>query len=154
MRRIGYNAPILIDKSGMIVSGHLRFQALQMLGFEEIWVVRLGHLSEVQVKASMIADNKIAEMSEFDERKLALLLKELEHINIEVVAESTGMEIPKIELLVQSLASPEVGDSDDDVEVATGTPVSQVGDNWRMGPHWINCGSALEFHCLRQRPGP
>lgn len=95
MRRIGYNAPILIDKSGMIVSGHLRFQALQMLGFEEIWVVRLGHLSEVQVKASMIADNKIAEMSEFDERKLALLLKELEHINIEVVANRLAWRFPR-----------------------------------------------------------
>jgi hypothetical protein len=144
MRQLGYNAPILVDKSGMILAGHARFEALLMLGVEEVSVVRLDHLSEEQATALMIADNKISEMSEFDDRKLALLLKELYQINIDVVAESTGFEMAEIELRIQSLDPPEEGDADDDVEVAEGTPVSRLGDTWDAGRNRIHCGSALD----------
>lgn len=144
MRRLGYISPIVVDKSGMIVAGHLRFDALLMLDVAEVWVVRLDYLTEAQVKAFMIADNKLAEMSEFDDRKLALLLQELYQVNLHVVAESTGFEEPDIELRIQSLDPPEEGDGDDDVEVATGTPVSQLGDTWGLGRNRLYCGSALE----------
>ena len=93
MRQLGYISPIVVDKSGMIVAGHLRFEALLKLGVAEVWVVRLDHLTEAQVKAFMIADNKLAEMSEFDEQKLALLLQELYQVNLDVVADSTGFEM-------------------------------------------------------------
>lgn len=144
MRQLGYISPIVVDKTGMIVAGHLRFEALLMLGVADVWVVRLDHLTEAQIKAFMIADNKLAEMSEFDERKLALLLKELHQINIEVVADSTGFEIAEIELRIQALDPPEEGDADDDVEVPEGTPVSRLGDTWGAGRHRLHCGSALD----------
>jgi len=145
IRRLGYNAPILIDKSGMIVSGHARVEALKMLGVEEVSVVRLDHLSEEQVKAYMIADNRIAEMSAFGDQELALVLKELYEINLDVVAESTGFDIAEIELRIQSLEPPEEGDADDDVEVPNGEPVSRLGDLWRLGRNHVLCASALEI---------
>lgn len=154
MRRLGYNSPIVIDKSGMIVSGHARFEALLMHGVEKAWVVRLDHLSEEQVKAFMIADNKISEMSEFDDEKLARLLKELDHINIEIVAESTGFDVAEIELRIQSLDPPEESETDDDVEVAEGKPVSQLGDAWDLGRHRLFCGSALEAAAYESLLGP
>lgn len=144
MRQLGYISPIVVDKTGMIVAGHLRFEALLMLGVAEVWVVRLDHLTEAQTKAFMIADNKLAEMSEFDERKLALLLKELHQINIEVVADSTGFEIADIELRIQALDPPEEADADDDVEVPEGGSVSRLGDTWGLGRNRLHCGSALE----------
>jgi DNA modification methylase len=151
MRQLGYISPIVVDKSGMIVAGHLRFDALLMLGVAEVWVVRLDHLTEAQVKAFMIADNKLAEMSEFDDRKLALLLQELCLVNLDVVADSTGFEIAEIELRIQSLDPPEEDDADDDVEVPEGKPVCQLGDTWDLGRNRIHCGNAQEaasFHIL------
>ncbi|MBS0222553.1 MAG: ParB N-terminal domain-containing protein [Proteobacteria bacterium] len=136
--------PILVDKVNGVLSGHARLEAAKLLGLEEVPVIRLEHLSEEQAKAFIIADNRLAELATWDDRKLAIALKELSEIALSFDIELTGFEAPEIELRIQSLDPPEETDADDDVEVPKGEPVSRRGDLWRLGRNHILCASALE----------
>lgn len=144
LKQLGYNAPVLIDKSGMIVAGELRFEALKMLGVDEVLVVRLEHLSQAQIQAYIIADNRIAELSAWDDPKLAKALKELREIAIDFDIEVTGFETPEIDLRIQSTEPAEENDAEDDVEIVEGAPVSQLGDLWHLGRNRLLCGNATE----------
>src|SRR4051812_46410441 len=73
----GFAVPILVDCSNRIIAGHGRFLAAQHLGMTEVPVIRLDHLSEAQVKALRIADNRLTEISDWDESLLAETLKQL-----------------------------------------------------------------------------
>ena len=74
----GYLNPILIDKNNIIISGHTRYKALLKLGVKEVEVVRVEDLTDKQIKAFRIADNKVAEISSWDNFKLVEELKGLE----------------------------------------------------------------------------
>src|SRR3984957_18453906 len=76
----GFNAPILVDKRNQIVAGHGRYEAAQFLGLENIPVISLDHLTETQARAYLLADNKLAERSSWDDASLALQLKELSEL--------------------------------------------------------------------------
>ena len=62
----GFTNPILIDSAGRIIAGHGRFLVARKLGLERVPVIVLGHLSETQKRAYVIADNKIALNAEWD----------------------------------------------------------------------------------------
>jgi len=66
----GFNAPILVDKRNQIVAGHGRYEAAQLLGLERIPVISLDHLTEAQARAYLLADNKLAERSSWDDASL------------------------------------------------------------------------------------
>ena len=76
----GFNAPILVDKANRVVAGHGRYDAAQLLGLAETPVICLEHLSEQQAKAYMLADNKLTDRSSWNDRKVAIVLKELSDI--------------------------------------------------------------------------
>ena len=67
----GFVVPILVDASGKIIAGHGRISAAQLLGSSEVPTICLDHLTEAQVKAFMIADNRLTENSTWDDRLLA-----------------------------------------------------------------------------------
>ena len=73
----GFNAPILVDGRGRIVAGHGRFEAAKLLGLQRVPVIRLEHLNESQARAYMLADNKLTDLSGWDDASLALHLREL-----------------------------------------------------------------------------
>jgi ParB/RepB/Spo0J family partition protein len=73
----GFNAPILVDKNNKIVAGHGRFEAAKLLGYAQVPVICLEHLTEVQARAYMLADNKLTDRSNWDDSKVARHLKEL-----------------------------------------------------------------------------
>jgi ParB-like chromosome segregation protein Spo0J len=62
----GFNAPILIDSKGGIIAGHGRYLAAIKLGLEAAPVIILDHLSEIEKRAYLVADNKLAELSNWD----------------------------------------------------------------------------------------
>lgn len=70
IERYGYNDPIAIDENNMIIEGHGRYEALKLLGFENIEVIKLEHLTEEQKRAYIIAHNKIALNTGFEMGKL------------------------------------------------------------------------------------
>jgi DNA modification methylase len=143
----GFNAPILVDSANRVVAGHGRLEAAKLLEIAEAPVIRLEHLSEQQAKAYMLADNKLTDRSSWDDRKVAIVLKELSDIAVDFEIEATGFEAPEIDLRIQSLEPPdESADSADEFETSEGPPVSCLGDLWALGDHRLLCGNALDSH--------
>jgi ParB-like chromosome segregation protein Spo0J len=95
IRQFGFNNPVLIDEDTTIIAGHGRVLAASRLGLEVVPCIRLNHLSESQKKAYIIADNKIALNSGWDEELLRLELEGL--TDAEQVA--TGFTADEINLL-------------------------------------------------------
>ena len=77
IQEFGNNDPIAIDENNVIIEGHGRYIALQELGFKEVEVIRLNHLSEEQKKAYMLVHNKLTMNTDFD---FELLSEELSNI--------------------------------------------------------------------------
>jgi len=140
----GFNAPILVDKSNRIVAGHGRLEAAKLLALVEIPVVRLDHLTEQQAKAYMLADNKLTDRSQWDDNRVAAILKELSGIALSFEIEATGFEMPEVDLRIQSLEAPEHTEPEDELEHSAGPTVSRQGDLWLLDCHRLYCGSALD----------
>lgn len=140
----GFNAPILIDNQDVIICGHGRYEAALQLGLTHVPVVRLAHLSEAQARAYMIADNKLTDLSIWDDGKLAKQFEKLAALNIDFEIEATGFETSEIDIRLQSLDEAEP-DTHDDFSAAPGPVVSRFGDLWLLDQNRLLCGSALEM---------
>ena len=81
IREFGFKVPIVVDKENVIVSGHTRLKAAQKLGLKEVPVIRADDLTDEQIKAFRLADNKTAELAGWD---FEALDEELEGLNIDM----------------------------------------------------------------------
>ena len=81
IKEFGFKNPIVIDKNNIIINGHTRLLASKKLGLKEVPVIVADDLSEAQVKAFRIADNKTSEYAEWDEELLKIELEQLEDLN-------------------------------------------------------------------------
>ena len=88
--------PVATDDRGTLIYGHARTLAAKKLGLERIPTVRISHLTEAQKLAFSIAENKLTENAEWDERLLAEQLKILAESDISFGAEITGFEVKPI----------------------------------------------------------
>ena len=70
IREFGFKVPIIVDKDNVIVAGHTRLKAAQELGLETVPVIKADDLTEEQVRAFRLADNKTAEFAEWNLEKL------------------------------------------------------------------------------------
>lgn len=105
IREFGFTNPVLIDAEDGIIAGHGRVMAARKLGLEKVPCIRLAHLSETQRRAYIIADNKLALNSGWDEEMLALELAELREVDFDL--DLTGFDGDAIE---QFLNPPERND--------------------------------------------
>lgn len=78
IREFGFTNPVLIDAAGGIIAGHGRVLAARKLGMQEVPCIRLSHLTEIQKRAYVLADNKLALNAGWDEAMLALELSALQ----------------------------------------------------------------------------
>lgn len=97
----GFTNPILIDAKGGVIAGHGRLAAARRLNWKTVPVVVLGHLSELQRRAYMLADNRIAEDSEWDPAMLAQQLRELEAEAFDITA--AGFSQDELEALEEAV---------------------------------------------------
>ena len=82
IREFGFRVPIVVDKNNVIVAGHTRLKAAQKLKLETVPVIKADDLTEEQVKAFRLADNKTAELAEWDFSKLEQELAEISEFDM------------------------------------------------------------------------
>jgi DNA modification methylase len=142
----GFNVPILIDREGKVIAGHGRLAACGALGWSEVPTLCLDHLTPAQARAFMIADNRLTEISTWDDRLLAEQLKDLSLSGLDFDLEITGFEVAEIDLRIASLDDPPdpAEDPADFVPDAAEAPVSRLGNLWQLGRHRLLCGNALD----------
>lgn len=139
----GQVLPILIDADSRIVSGHALWEVAKKLGLAEVMAIRVSHLTEPQVKALMVALNRIGDLSKWDEAALRTILLDLSAIDLEFDIEATGFTEIEIELLIEGLDDDEEA-ADDELLVGNGPAITQSGDLWQLGGHVLLCANTLE----------
>ena len=95
IKEFGFLNPILIDKDNGIIAGHGRVMAAQKLGLKEVPVLQIGHLSETQKRAYIIADNRLALDAGWDEEMLRVEIAGLEDLGFDL--QLTGFEVGELE---------------------------------------------------------
>ena len=148
----GFNVPVLVDSNLRVIAGHGRVQACQILGLHEVPTISLEHLSAAQIRAFMIADNRLTENAVWDEQLLGEQLKSLSEVNLDFSLEVTGFEMSEIDLFIEGLSPAPKADSDPADEVPEsrgGVQVTVVGDLWLLDRHRVYCGSALHPQSYR-----
>src|SRR3984893_9031300 len=108
-----FNVPILIDGEGNIVAGHGRYFACRLLGRTEVPTLCLNRAAPERPRAFRIADNRLTEISTWDDRLLAEQLKELSVIDLDFDLEVTGFEMGEIDLRIAALDATEDPDPAD-----------------------------------------
>lgn len=143
IKSFGFNNPVLIDKADGIVAGHGRVEAAKLLGLPTVPTIRLEHLTEVQKRAYILADNKLAEKAGWDREILAIELQNLMELELDFDISATGFELPEIDVLIDELnEKPAKADPADEVPLVEGPPVTRLGDIWQIGPHRLICGDS------------
>jgi DNA modification methylase len=139
----GFLVPVLVDRSEKIVAGHGRVLAALRLGWKEVPVICIEHLTVAQARAFAIADNRLTENSTWDEKLLAVHLKELSDLDLDFDIDVTGFSLGEIDLRIANGTEQAEDNSADDVPLP-GVAVSQLGDLWNLGKHCQLCGDALK----------
>jgi DNA modification methylase len=147
IRTFGFKVPILIDRYGNVICGHRRLLAAHELGLSEVPTLCLEHLTAAQISAFTIADNRLTEISTWDDRLLAERLKDLSLISLDFDIEVIGFEMGEIDLRILSLEEkPDPTDDPADAlpELSAGPPISKRGDLWQFDHHCVFCGNATD----------
>jgi ParB-like chromosome segregation protein Spo0J len=110
IRRFGFTNPVLVDDANGIVAGHGRVEAAKAVGLDQVPTVRLSAMSEAEIRAYVIADNRLAENAGWDRELLGLELQYLTDLDVDFDVTLTGFELPEIDILIGEL-SPD-GDND------------------------------------------
>jgi hypothetical protein len=150
----GFTNPILIDKNNRIIAGHGRVEAVKLLGIDQVPTIRLENLSDDQIRAYILADNKLAENAGWDRDILAIELQFLLNLDAaDLDVTITGFEIPEIDSIIADV------DGTGELELPVPEPdlnvpaVTEPGDVWILDKHRIICGNCLHESTLRTLMG-
>jgi DNA modification methylase len=138
-----FTNPVLIDENNGVLAGHGRIVAAQSIGMKTVPCVRLTHLSEVDKRAYILADNQLATKAGWDDDLLRYELGELKELNFDL--DLTGFSFDEIEALVFNDGDTEGLTDPDDVPAVQDDPVSQLGDLWVLGEHRVLCGDSTKI---------
>jgi DNA modification methylase len=141
----GWTTPVLVDDTGQIIAGHGRIMAARKLGMSEVPVIVAAGWSDAQKRAYVIADNKLALNSGWDNEMLALELGEIGELGFDL--DLTGFTAEEISALMPDQIEPGLTDPDDVPEVQE-TAISVPGDVWVMGKHRLMCGDSTSIDAV------
>tara|TARA_R110000824_G_scaffold378668_1_gene570316 strand:- start:2812 stop:4356 length:1545 start_codon:yes stop_codon:yes gene_type:complete len=139
LKRFGQQKPIVITPNGVVVAGNGTLEAARSLGWESVDVVETD-LAGAEVTSFAIADNRTAELAEWDESALARTLEALRE-DAEADELSTGFADDVIDKMVRELR----GDEDleeGELQEPPSEPITKRGDLWRLGDHRLLCGDS------------
>lgn len=144
IEEFGFTNPILASPDGKVIAGHGRLLAAKQKGLAEVPVIELVGLTEPQIRALRIADNKIALNAGWDIEILKLELADLSLPEIDIDLGLTGFSSGEIDVIVNAKVDP-----DDELIPAIPTePRAQLGDIWQVGKHRIGCGDGRDVAFL------
>ena len=130
IKEFGFRVPIVVDADNVIVAGHTRLKAAKKLGLKTVPCVVADDLTEDQIKAYRLADNKVSELAEWD---FELLDLELDDIELDMSQFGFEIEDEPIEVKEDEYEEPE------QIE-----PRCKAGDIWKLGEHRLMCGDSTD----------
>lgn len=132
IREFGFKVPVVIDRNNILITGHTRLEAAKKLGLEKIPAIRAADLTEAQVKAFRLADNKVGEIATWDDSALAAELQALDDLDFDM--SDFGFSEDDLGDNTDDIAEPEVPENPD--------PIAQPGDLFQLGDHRLLCGDS------------
>ena len=152
IKEFGFTNPVLIDADGGIIAGHGRVMGARQLGLAEVPCIRLGHLTDAQRRAYVIADNRLALNAGWDDAMLALEMRDLMDEGYDVGL--TGFDLKEIDALLAGLDATPEGQTDPDAAPAVqAEAVTRPGDVWLLGKHRIMCGDSTDAAAVQNLLG-
>ncbi len=136
----GFTNPILTDGERGVIAGHGRLAAARKLELTEVPVIELTHLSAIQKKAYILADNRIAANAGWDDELLGVELAELQDAGFNL--ELMGFGDEELERLLNGEGDTTGLTEDDAVPELPVDPISKTGDVWLLGQHRLLCGDS------------
>lgn len=149
VRVFGFNNPCLVDEQLCVISGHGRVAAAKLLRMSQVPTVSIAHLTDEQVRAFQVADNKIAEDATWDRKLLAVNFESLLNSPLDFNLENTGFDLGEIQLLIENQSSvPQKTETAPEgfLYPPPSEAVTREGDMWVLGNHRILCGNPWNQH--------
>jgi len=132
IKEFGFKVPVVIDRNNILITGHTRLEAAKKLGLEKIPAIRAADLTEAQVKAYRLADNKVGEIATWDDSALAAELQALDDLDFDM--SNFGFSEDDLGDNTDDIADPEIPENPD--------PIAQPGDLFQLGDHRLLCGDS------------
>jgi DNA modification methylase len=143
IRSFGFNVPILCDQKMTIIAGHTRWKAAQKLGLEKIPVI-LVEMTDAKRRAFAVADNKTAEIADWDFPKLREVLEELRSEDIDI--KSLGFSDEEIRRFILN----EEDNENIVPEVDSASTITHYGDLYILGNHRLLCGDSRDTDSIKR----
>ena len=139
LKEFGWQQPVVVDKDMVVIAGHTRLEAARTLDMKKVPVQIADKLTDAQVKAYRIADNRVSQEAEWDIDLLKLELSDLDGLDYDLLL--TGFDDDELNgMLIEAV---EEGLTDEDeVPPLPEQPVSVLGDVWTLGNHRLMCGDS------------
>ena len=131
IKRFGFNVPITVDADMVVATGHTRLEAAKLLGLAKVPVIVLRDLSEEEIKAWRLVDNKTAELATWDEKKLKLEIEGLTGIDLSTFGFKADGSISDVREDGYSKPAPK-------------NPKAKYGQVYRLGNHRVMCGDSTK----------
>jgi DNA modification methylase len=138
IKEFGFKNPIIIDNKNVIIAGHGRLLAAQHLKLDKVPVIIATDLTKEQVRAYRIADNKLADLGEYDLDNINFELTELKESGYDFGSLGLDLELD-LEPEVENITEDEPPEVDDEKE-----PYTKQGDTWLLGRHRLMCGDSTD----------
>jgi DNA modification methylase len=139
IREFGFRQPIVVDAEGVIICGHTRYKAALKLGLEKVPVHVAKDLTPEQIKAYRIADNKSAELSDWNYDLLPIELGELQALDYDLGL--LGFDQDELARLLDPGVKDGLCDPDE-VPAPPDEATTRPGDLWLLGDHRLLCGDS------------
>ena len=138
IQEFGFRQPIVVDEEGVIVVGHTRWKAAKKLGIEEVPVHVATDLSPEKAKAYRLADNRVAELADWDYDLLPIELTDLREQDFDL--DLLGFSSEELEKMLGAGINGNAGLTDEDnVPDPPDDAITQPGDLWILGDHRLLC---------------
>ena len=144
IEKFGFKQPIIVDSNRVIIAGHTRLEAAKSLGMAEVPCIVADDLTDAQVKALRLADNKVSEFAEWDLDLLGGELGELADIS-DIDMGDFGFDLSEFDNIGLDDEETEVVEDEVPEEVE---PVCKKGEIWQLGNHRLMCGSCTDLDSM------